>query len=86
MEDAATAEISRTQLWQWVQHGAKTDAGELVTPSLYRRIRDEELQALGTHANLERAAEIFDELILSPELADFLTIPAYAELLQLERT
>ncbi|HVR41141.1 MAG TPA: malate synthase A, partial [Thermoanaerobaculia bacterium] len=37
MEDAATAEISRTQLWQWVQHGAKTDTGELVTPSLYRR-------------------------------------------------
>jgi malate synthase len=86
MEDAATAEISRTQLWQWVQHGAKTDTGELVMPSLYRRIRNEELQALGTHANLERAAEIFDELILSPELADFLTIPAYAELLQLETT
>jgi len=86
MEDAATAEISRTQLWQWIQHGAKTDAGELVTPSLYRRIRDEELQALGARPHLDRAARIFDELILSPELADFLTIPAYAELLQLETT
>ena len=86
MEDAATAEISRTQLWQWVQHGAKTDAGELVTPSLYRRIRDEELRAIGTHPHVDRAARIFDELILNPELADFLTIPAYAELLQLETT
>ena len=86
MEDAATAEISRTQLWQWVQHGAKTDAGELVTPSLYRRIRDEELRALGTRPHLDRAARIFDELILSPELADFLTIPAYAELMKLETT
>jgi malate synthase len=86
MEDAATAEISRTQLWQWVQHGATTEAGELVTPSLYRRIRDEELAALGTHANLDRAARIFDELILNPELADFLTIPAYAELLEIEKS
>jgi len=86
MEDAATAEISRTQLWQWVQHGAKTDAGELVTPSLYRRIRDEELRAIGGHPHIDRAARIFDELILNPELADFLTIPAYAELLQLETT
>ena len=86
MEDAATAEISRTQLWQWVQHGAKTDSGELVTPSLYRRIREEELRAIGTHPNIDRAARIFDELILNPELADFLTIPAYAELLRLETT
>ena len=86
MEDAATAEISRTQLWQWVQHGAKTDTGELVTPSLYRRIRNEELQALGARPHIDRAAALFDELILSPELADFLTIPAYAELLKLETT
>jgi malate synthase len=84
MEDAATAEISRTQLWQWVQHGVKTDTGELVTPELYRRIRDEELRAIGSRPHLERAAAIFDELILSPELADFLTIPAYAELLRIE--
>ena len=86
MEDAATAEISRTQLWQWIHHGAKLDDGRPVEEALYRRIRDEELAALGTHANLERAARIFDELILNPELADFLTIPAYAELLQLETT
>ena len=85
MEDAATAEISRTQLWQWVQHGAKTDTGELVSPEMYRRIRDEELRAIGNRPNVERAARIFDELILNPELADFLTIPAYAELMRLEK-
>ena len=75
MEDAATAEISRTQLWQWVQHGA-------TTPEIYRRIRDEELAAIGTRPNVDRAAKIFDDLILNPELQDFLTIPAYAELLR----
>jgi malate synthase len=85
MEDAATAEISRTQLWQWIHHGAKTDAGELVSPELYRRIRDEELASIGTRPNVDRAAKIFDELILNPELQDFLTIPAYAELLRGEQ-
>jgi len=79
MEDAATAEISRTQLWQWIHHG-------VVAPELYRRIRDEELASIGSRPHLERAARIFDELILSSELADFLTIPAYAELLNIEQS
>ena len=82
MEDAATAEISRTQLWQWIHHGAKLESGEVFGPELYRRIRDEELASIGSRPNVQRAAEIFDELILSAELADFLTIPAYAELLR----
>ncbi|HUP62437.1 MAG TPA: malate synthase A [Thermoanaerobaculia bacterium] len=85
MEDAATAEISRTQLWQWIHRGAKLDTGELVTPELYRRIRDEELAAIGSRPHLERAAQLFDDLILNPDLADFLTIPAYAELLRIEK-
>jgi len=85
MEDAATAEISRTQLWQWIHHGAKTDAGELVSPELYRRICDEEFDSIGTRPNVDRAAKIFDDLILNPELQDFLTIPAYAELLRGEQ-
>jgi malate synthase len=84
MEDAATAEISRTQLWQWVQHGATTDTGELVSPTLYRRLRDEELATIASRPHVARAAQLFDDLILSPELADFLTIPAYAELLKEE--
>jgi malate synthase len=79
MEDAATAEISRTQLWQWLHHGA-------LARKLYDRIRDEELASIGAKPHVDRAAKLFDELILSDTLADFLTIPAYDELLKLERT
>jgi len=77
MEDAATAEISRTQLWQWVHHG-------VVSPARYRQIRDEELASIASRPHVVPAAQLFDDLILSAELADFLTIPAYAELLQIE--
>jgi malate synthase len=93
MEDAATAEISRTQLWQWLRHTAKLDDGRAVTPDLYHQIRDEELtsirQRLGqvrlVEGYLDRAVAIFDQLTLSTTLADFLTIPAYVELLQIEK-
>ena len=84
MEDAATAEISRTQLWQWIQHGAHLDDGRAVTAELYKTIRDEELASMGERPHLEPAAAIFDRLTLSDELADFLTIPAYDELLKTE--
>jgi malate synthase len=84
MEDAATAEISRTQLWQWVHHGAQLDDGTTVDAALYRRIRDEELAAIGDKPHAQTAATLFDELILADELADFLTIPAYEELLRQE--
>jgi malate synthase len=86
MEDAATAEISRTQIWQWLHHGATLDDGRSIDAELYQRIRDEELASIranGDHPHLDAAARIFDELILDGELADFLTIPAYAELLKL---
>src|SRR6185503_11786944 len=85
MEDAATAEISRTQLWQWVQHSAKLDDGRVMDADLYRRIRDEELATISPSDLVTRAANIFDGLILAGELADFLTLPAYDELLQLEQ-
>jgi malate synthase len=84
MEDAATAEISRTQLWQWVHHGAQLDDGRTVDAALYRRIRDQELAAIGDKPHARTAATLFDELILADELADFLTIPAYEELLRQE--
>jgi malate synthase len=84
MEDAATAEISRTQIWQWVHHGAKLDDGRLIDAGLYRRIRDEELATMGDRPHLATAARIFDELILASELADFLTLPAYEEILNEE--
>ncbi len=84
MEDAATAEISRTQLWQWIQHDAKLDDGRAITKDLYKQFRDEELKRIGERPNLHRAAELFDRLTMASELADFLTIPAYEELLKLE--
>jgi len=84
MEDAATAEISRTQVWQWIRHGARMEGGRVVDAGLYRRVRDEELASIGARPHLTAAARIFDELILGGELADFLTIPAYDELLREE--
>jgi malate synthase len=85
MEDAATAEISRTQIWQWIHHGAKLDDGRVIDAALYRQIRDEELAAIGGSPHAANAARIFDELILSDTLADFLTIPAYEELMKAEQ-
>ncbi|HWW62375.1 MAG TPA: malate synthase A, partial [Thermoanaerobaculia bacterium] len=84
MEDAATAEISRTQLWQWLHHGAKLDDGRTFDRELYSRILDEELVSIGARPHLTEAARIFDDLILADDLADFLTVPAYEELLKIE--
>ena len=79
MEDAATAEISRSQLWQWIRHGAKMSDGYIITPDLYEGIRNEELAKLGGR-DVERyrdAAEILDKLVLSEQFVDFLTLVAY---------
>jgi malate synthase len=86
MEDAATAEISRTQLWQWIHHGARLDDGRVIDAAFYVRIRDEELSRFGGEPHVQTAAKLFDELILADELADILTIPAYQELLRQERS
>jgi malate synthase len=82
MEDAATAEISRAELWHWVRHGAslgQDGTGPKVDAALYRRFRDEELARLGgsSRGRLSDAAELLDRLVLSPEFPEFLTIPAY---------
>ncbi len=62
------------------------DDGRTVDADLYRRIRDEELASIGERPHLATAARIFDDLILASDLADFLTIPAYEELLKDELT
>ena len=88
MEDAATAEISRSQLWQWIRHGAKLEDGKPVDAELYQTLRSEELDALRqevgeeawTAGNYERAASLLDDLILQPEFTEFLTLPAYEAL------
>jgi malate synthase len=80
MEDAATAEICRAQLWQWIHHGAKMEDGRAVDPDLYRRMRDQELGRLGAGGRLRDAAEVLDALVLGEEFADFLTLLAYDRL------
>jgi len=82
MEDAATAEISRSQLWQWRTTGAALDDGRPLTAERYRSIRDEELAALGGagERRLGEAAELLDWLVLPNQFAEFLTLPAYDRL------
>jgi malate synthase len=88
MEDAATAEISRTQVWQWLRHGATLDDGRPVTADLVRQITAEELGVIEREVGVERfhsggytaAADLFLALALAPECEEFLTLPAYARL------
>ena len=72
MEDAATAEISRSQLWQWRRHGASLACGTRVTAELL----EDELSALTTPETAD-AAVLLSELVLADECADFLTLAAY---------
>jgi malate synthase len=80
MEDAATAEISRSQLWQWRVHRAPMDDGRPMSAELYTTIRDDELSHLRASAPDYRwtdASALLDELVLSDEFTEFLTLPAY---------
>jgi malate synthase len=80
MEDAATAEISRSQLWQWRIHRATMADGRPMTPELYGVIRDDELSRLQSSAPDHRwadASALLDALVLSDEFAEFLTLDAY---------
>ncbi|MDE3198487.1 MAG: malate synthase A [Acidobacteriota bacterium] len=85
MEDAATAEISRAQVWQWAKHGAKLDDGRPVTSELVRRTIQEELGRMKDRIGAERfakgkyetAAGLFEKMMLSGEFNEFLTLPAY---------
>ena len=86
MEDAATAEISRAQVWQWIRHpkGVLAD-GRKVTVDMYEQFKAEELakikNEIGMHAyengTFTEAVELFDSLILNDEFVEFLTIPGY---------
>jgi malate synthase len=82
MEDAATAEIARSQLWFWRSRGVRLDDGRAMDAELYRRIRDEELARLGRPATgrLADAAGLLDRLVLDDEFAEFLTLRAYSVL------
>ena len=87
MEDAATAEISRSQVWQWIRHGAKLEDGGLVTLVRVREMLQEELakirsdgQARFAPGTLDLAAKLFDQMFSSERFVDFLTVPAYEHL------
>ena len=84
MEDAATAEISRSQLWQWRTAAASIGEDGLFTAGRYAAIRDEELARIRTAgpepARLAEAAEVLDELVLDDRFAEFLTLRAYGRL------
>ena len=83
MEDAATAEISRAQLWQWIRHGQATEEGTAITRDWYRQVRDEELGKLSGDLPYAAAAAILDSLVLADDFATFLTLPAYETLNQM---
>ena len=88
MEDAATAEISRAQLWQWLRHGARLDDGRRVDAALLAETMQDEMGRLrqrvgdaGWQAgNFEAAVALFRDMTLAEELADFLTLAAYPRL------
>jgi malate synthase len=90
MEDAATAEISRTQLWQWRVHGAKLDDGRVISKELITQTLAEEVSALEGDVlvgadKLSDAADLFTCLVMDDELEEFLTRPAYELVLDYEK-
>jgi malate synthase len=86
MEDAATAEISRSQVWQWIRHQAKLADGRTVDHALCRKILDDELAKLKQGAPKDQryddAAKLFRDMIESECFVEFLTLPAYEQLVR----
>jgi malate synthase len=85
MEDAATAEISRAQVWQWLQLKARLDDGHEATPELFRQLLESEMSRVkgevGAAAyeggRFPEAIKLFTEMSLADSFEEFLTIPAY---------
>jgi malate synthase len=88
MEDAATAEISRAQIWQFVSYGVELEGGTRVTPDLFKRCLTEEMARVKTELGAEtydkgrfpETIALFSDLSLAPQFEDFLTLPAYGKL------
>lgn len=85
MEDAATAEISRTQIWQWLYHGAALSDGRKVTPELFHEVLADEMnklrvtlgEARWTAGHFDEAIRLFEDMATAKECEEFLTLPAY---------
>jgi malate synthase len=94
MEDAATAEIARGQVWQWIRHEAELEDGRTVTPDLVGELATSELERIRSEIGDDEWFEkegrpdlsrtLFERVALSDEFVEFLTLPAYEELLKLE--
>jgi malate synthase len=90
MEDAATAEISRAQLWQWVHHGAKLSDGRVIDAALVEGLIEAELGRQESTVDAARfaaylkAADLMRELVRAPRFVEFLTVPAYERVLKEE--
>jgi malate synthase len=87
MEDAATAEISRSQVWQWLHNSIRLDDGQPVTRDLVERIIGEELGTIRETAGAaydapryDQAVALFSQVALADDYAEFLTLPAYEEM------
>jgi len=91
MEDAATAEISRAQVWQWIRHGVRLEGGDLVTKVRVKSLIRQEAAMLVWVASekgadpgrLGDASALFERLSIADEFEEFLTLPAYEKLLAL---
>ncbi len=85
MEDAATAEISRSQVWQWLHHHSVLKDGRTVDAALFGQLFEEEMDAIRAEVGAKRfegghyvlAGKLFDEMIRRDEFTEFLTLPAY---------
>jgi malate synthase len=77
MEDAATAEISRAQLWQWLHFEAALEDGGAFTRELFDALYEEEIGLLQEVPNIADASELFRDMVVSDEFTEFLTLPAY---------
>jgi malate synthase len=88
MEDAATAEISRAQLWQWIHHKAKLSDGRIVDLGIVEALIEDELKRqkpavdARRFAAYEKAANLMRQLIRAPQFVEFLTVPAYQTILR----
>ena len=79
MEDAATAEISRAQIWQWVYHRTKLEDGTEITLELVRKLLDTELERLGRE-RFAQAGALLLEVATAQPFIEFLTLPGYREM------
>jgi malate synthase len=80
MEDAATAEISRSQIWQWIHNGISLEDGRLITKELVTQLTAEEVSKLGDSGRYEAAKETFIDCAVNDEYLEFLTLPAYEKM------